>query len=288
MATGLVLPRRNLGTAFSGFARSPNIWWDCPWDEIQSGQVAGQLIDLTFQKGGLITSPTTEAALIGYPASGFGSSGSTQTYADEEGGGLVLTEATDNEAVFVRTKTCPFQVSANKGKLWFEVRLKVSSITDNALGWIVGLWDDTTTTVAIPLSAANPPIMATTGNFIGFRAPEEDAGGVNFVYDADDSGQTTDAEVVVQSLVYQGVADTYVNLGMVFDPKDYSRLNSGRPTIASYVNNIVQTSVKTVPNATGTDFPADVRMGLMAGIKLGTSTSTTMTIQWMRAAQLQA
>lgn len=282
--------RGNRAAAQSGYARSPNIWYDCPWESIVNGEVAGHAQWINgVGPHGLITSPTTEAALIGMNLSGFGSSGSTITFSNAVGGGIVLTEATDNEAVGIRSSSCPFQITANGGKLWFEMRIKWASITDNAMGWIAGLWDDTTMTVNIPLSAANPPIMATTGNFVGFRAPEEDAGSVNFVYDADDAGQTTDAEVIIESAVHQGVADAFVNLGFVFDPDDANRHNTsspGAPTLTSYVNNIRMKNTKTVPDATGTDFPADVRLGLMAFQKLGTGSSLTTTIQWMRCCQL--
>jgi hypothetical protein len=280
--------RRNRGSALNTFARSPNIWHDCPYESIRNGEIAGYIQEIIPTNGGLITSPTTEAALVGLPLSGFGSSGSTITYAAIQGGALVLTEATDNESVGVRHDTHPFQISANKGKLWCEFRVKVSSITDNAMGFIFGLMDDVTMTVDIPLSSANPPIMATTVNFVGFRMPEEDAGLVQFSYDADDTGQTTDAEVVIANDIVQLAADTYVNLGFVFDPNDADRVNSsnpGAPTLSCFVNNIRNSTTKTIPDATGTDFPADALLGLMAFVKSG-SGAAVGSIQWARAVQL--
>lgn len=289
--------RGNRATAQSGFSRSPNIWHDCPYESIRNGEVAGCIQEILPWNGGLITSPTTEAALIGTPLSGFGSSGSTITYLSGVGGGIVLTEATDNESVGVRMKTCPFLITANGGKLWFEMRIRQNqggvaagtAISDNVQGWIAGLWSDVTMTVDIPLSSANPPIMATTGDFVGFRMPEEDAGGVNFVYDTADADQTTDAEVVVQSAVTTMTNGTFINLGFVFDPDDRDRFNTsspGAPTLSSYVNNIRNLNTKTIPDATATDFPATKQLGLMALQKLGASTSTLFTIQWMRCVQL--
>lgn len=296
--------RGNRASAQSGFSLSPNIWYDCPMSQIRNGEIAGHYQELLPQQGGLITSPTTEAALIGFPLSGFGSAGSTVTYADEVGGGLVLTEATDNEAVGIRSSTCPFQISSLKGKLWFEMRLKTNqgavaagtAITRSSHGWIAGLWSDVALSVVVPLSTANPPIMATTGDFVGFRMPEEGsaasggsaatAGGVNFSYDLNDSDQTTDAEVVVGRSITTMTHETYINLGFVFDPIDSLRVNSGSPTLMSFVNNLLQTDVKTIPNATTTDFPAAKRLGLMALQRLGASTSTLTTIQWMRCYQL--
>lgn len=308
MPVAMLKNRRNLGTAFSGYATSPNIWYDCPIDAIRNGDVMGNYIDLNFPAGGgLITSPTTEAALVGLPLSGFGSAGSTITYADEVGGGLVVTEATDNEAVGFRTSSCPFQVTSLGGKLWFEMRIKTNqgaaaagtAITSQAShGWIGGLWSDTALSVVVPLSTANPPIMATTGNFIGFRMPEEGTalpagtgsvatvGGVNFCYDTNDAAQTTDAEVVIGRGIATMTYGTYINLGFVFDPIDQLRLNGGAAVISSFVNNLRQPDVKTVPNATTTDFPAGYRMGLMFLHRLAASTSTLSTVQWMKCYQL--
>lgn len=266
-------------TADTSRGPSQSLWKGCPWVDMVQDPGMGITIWDDFCHGGLITSPSTEAALVGLPYSGFGSSGGTITYADLQGGAIVLTEATTNEANMLRTKTCPFQISSNKGAFWFEARVKVSSITN--IGMILGLWDDTTTTVDIPLSAADPPIMATTGNFVGFRMPEG-AGVVNSVYDADDSGQTTDAEVVVQSTIATLVADTFVKLGMRFDPNDSVAAN----TLSFWVNGVRQTSGKVVPNATGTDFPADVRLGLLFGQKLVSTAAGVSTMDWWRAAQI--
>lgn len=290
---------QNKGTALSGFAVSPNIWHDCPWLEILNGEVAGHL--QYFGGGltphGLITSPTTEAAYIGYPASGFGSSGSTVTTFSAPGGGIVLTEATDNEGNYIRASNCPFLITKLGGKLWFEMRIKQNqgavtagtAIAANVMNWIGGLWSDVTTTAAIPLSAANPPIMATTGDFVGFRMPEAGAGVVQSCYDTNDADQTVDAEVVVQASVATMTHGTFINLGMMFDPKDVDRINTTSPgsaTLSFFVNNLRCTGFKTIPDATATDFPATKQLGLMAGQLLGASTSTLFTIQWMRCAQL--
>lgn len=275
MTAPLVRYRANFAAADTNRLKSPNIWSDCPEVQIREGSIGGMYSDWDFVDGGLITSPTTEAALVGLPLIGFGSSGATVTYGDEQGGTLVLTEATDNEAVYVKNKPGAFQISSLKGKFWFEARIKVNAITDNQIGFLLGMFDDVAMTVVVPLSTANPPILATTGNFVGFWGREEDAGMVHTEYKAD--GVTT---VVVQESVHQFVADTYVKLGMKFDPKDaYLRF---------YVNNVEQSSKKLIPNATGTDFPADVRLNWMFGQRLGASTSSLTTCDWIKVYQLDA
>ncbi len=259
-------------TADTGRSHSQSLWGNCPLLDIRNGVVPGIIAEDDFLVGGLITSPTTEAALIGIPYIGFGSSGATITYAAEQGGAVVCTEATDNEACYFKNKIPAFQISSNKGRLWFEARVKVSAITDNQIGFLCGLMDDTAMTVIVPLSTANPPIFATTGNFVGFWGREEDAGAVRSTYVADGVDS-----VVVQAGVHQFVADTYVKLGMRFDPNDAK--------LRFFVNGVEQTSTKTVPNATGTDFPADVMLNFMFGHRLGGSTSSLSTCDWFRVVQ---
>ena len=259
---------------------SPQIWADCPRDSIRAGTVDGFYIDDDFAHGGLITSPTTEAALVGVNYNGFGSSGAAHTFGTGLGGELVMTEATDNEAIYTLTKTHPFQISSLLGTLWYEARVKISNVALDTMGFICGFWDDVATSVVVPLSTADPPIMATTGNFVGFRVPEEDTGVVQTCYDADDAGQTVDAEVVVQAAVHTMVADTYVKLGMKFDPA------AGK--LRYYINGVEQTSTVTVPNATGTTFPADAKLGLLAGHRNGDATpnSGITTIDWWKCYQV--
>jgi len=262
------------GMLSTGRRPSDSIWADCPWSEIQSGHVGGATVWDDFTNGGLITSPTTEAALVGIPYSGFGSAGTTITHGDETGGAVVLTQATDNLAVYMKAKTHPFQISSHLKKLWFEGRVKVNAITNNQIGFLFGLFDNTAMTVIVPLSTANPPIFATTGNFVGFWGREQDAGRVMATYVAD--GVTS---VTVESDVHQFVADTYVKLGMVFDPADGNKLSF-------FVNGMKTASQKVIPNNTGTDFPADVRLAPIVGERLGASASSLVTLDWWRCAQL--
>jgi len=252
---------------------SPGVWADCPLDDIRNGNVNGILMDDDFLQSAGITAVTTDASLVGLPYRGFNSAGGTHTQPDVTGGELALTEATANEGNFIRSTVCPFQISLALGDLWFEARVKVSSITN--LGMIVGLWDNVANTVDIPLSAADPPIMATTGNFVGFRMPEG-SGNVDTIYKAD--GVAVVAGQTVNSAVATLVADTYVKLGM--------RFRRSNATLAWYVNGTPCANTKAIPNNTGTDFPADVRLGLLFGQKLVATAAGVSTIDRWTCAQL--
>jgi len=269
--------KRNL-SAHTHRGPSPAIWADCPVKDILEDPGKGMYFFDDFTgPNGLITSPTTEAALVGIPYIGFGSSGATITFSNELGGAIVLTEATDNEAVYLKSKGGAFQISANLGKLWFEARVKVNAITDDQIGFILGLMDDTAMTVVVPLSTAGPPIFATTSDFVGFWGREQDAGAVGSTYKA--GGVAGAGGLVVEAAIHQFVADTYVKLGMVFDPNRNNRLYF-------YVNNEEQAEYKTVPDNTGTDFPADIRLAPMVGMRLGATTSSLLTMDWWRCCQL--
>ncbi len=261
---------------------SPAIWDDCPVLEFLEDPGKGFVHHDDFAgPSGVITSPTTEAALVGIPYNGFGSANSTVTFSNEHGGAIVVTEATDNEAVYIRAKSGALQISADKQKAWFEARVKVNAITDNQIGFILGLWDDVELSVVVPLSTANPPIMASTGNFVGFWGREEDAGAVGTTWKSD--GNAGAGGLVVQSAVHQFVADTYVKLGMKYDPQGFGR--GLGPLLQFYVNNVVQTSYVVVPTNIGTGFPADVRLTPLFGQRLGGSTSSLSTMDWWRWGQ---
>ncbi len=271
--------RQNQTTANTDRKCSASIWGDCPWRDILDprSEVDGVALFDDFDSGGLITSPTTEAALVGIPYSGFGSSGATITHGDQAGGTVVLTEATDNEAVYLKSESHAFQISSLLGAFWFEMRVKIGAVSDDNIGFIGGLFDTTAMTVIVPLSTANPPIFATTGNFVGFWAREEDAGAVRTTYVAD--GVTS---VVVEAGVHQFVADTYVKFGMKFIPQ-----YPGGARLFFYVNGVQQANSKAIPNATGTDFPADVRLAMFPGHRMGaTASSGVTTMDWWRAAQI--
>jgi hypothetical protein len=276
MSTGMTITELPVTLPDTSAGPSQALWRDCPVQQFQLDPGSGYHKFERWLEYGPITAVTTDASLVGLPYYGFNSSGGTHTYVASNEGGIVCTEATDNEASYIRAANWPVQVSAGKGDLWFEARVKVSAITDNQIGFIMGLWDNTAASVIVPLSTANPPVLATTGNFVGFWGPEEDAGGVNFVYKAD--GVTM---VTVQSAAHQFVADTYVKLGMKLEING----RNGSNRLTCFVNGVEKAGYVTVPDNTGTTFPADVAMGFLMGLRLGAATSSLATCQWYRLAQ---
>jgi len=260
---------------------SPVIWGDCPWLEIL-GQVAqgsgGYCIWDDFIVGGITPTITTAIDLTGGAGySAFGSSGATITYDDVAGGAVILTEATDGESLTMYTEQHPFSITANAGKFWFEARIKMGDIVTLANSFLIGLMDTTTPTAIVPLTAGG---VTADVNYVGFMQPEGDTTTFNASYKA--NGVT---EVEVNGAIGALVADTYVKLGMKFDPTTSTTGTANQ--LAFYINGAEQTSFKTIPDDTGTDFPADVRMGPVVSLAVGAGAATdTLTMDWWRFAQL--
>ncbi len=262
---------KNNMSAQTNRLHSPNVWADCPLDSIKAGYADGIYFFDDFTDGGIITSPTTEAALVGKSWSGFGSSGSTITYDDAAGGGLVLTEATDNEGNVLNHDQHPFVISNVSGSLWWEARVKASSITASGQSWMAGLVDTTAATVSTPLIASTGAIADT--NFVGFHKPELNTTTFNNSYRSDGN-----SIVIVNTGVGTLAVSTYLKLAM--------RFNSSDKKLRFYINGVECATAKTIVDALGTTFPSDVRLGLVFAQGLGAGTSTTFTIDWVAAAQL--
>lgn len=124
----------------TGAGPSPGVWADCPLNDIIIGGVGYYFFD-DFLRGQITPTITTLIDVNGYNC--FGSSGATITYDDVAGGAVVLTEATDNESVSMTTEQHPYWLNSSQGSLWFEARIKTSTITTATQGWMVGLMDTT-------------------------------------------------------------------------------------------------------------------------------------------------
>lgn len=253
-------------TADTSRARSRSIWHDCPLltpSHIDKG--VGFFDD--FLQGALTPTITTIISDNTGQYNLFGSAGATITYDDAQGGGIILTEATDNEAVNMHSLQHSFQISSLLGKLWFEARIKTSTITTNEQAWVVGLAGAHTQSATVPLTATG---AIADLNFVGFHHPEANTAAFDASYKA--NGVTA---VEVNSDIGALVAATYVKLGFRFDPND-----NGQARLSFFINGVRQTTKKVIPDNTGTDFPADVRMAPVLAMLLANSAAETITMDW--------
>ena len=247
---------------------SPSIWADCPALEIASGIRDGIHIFDDFGNGPQVAAGA-EADYAGYR--GFADTGGSLADGGEWGGTLVASSDGDNEGAGIRTGVAPFQIDIGQGKFWFEARVKTSTITDNKHGIILGLMESTAITATVPITAAG---AIADVNMVGFHRLETDGDYFDTVYKA--NGVT---QVTVKSDAVLLVADTYVKLGMVFDPSTN--------VLKFYVNGVPLADSKTIPAADGTDFPNDVRLGMVFHVLNATATTPgSSEIDWWRAAQL--
>lgn len=260
-------------TATTSFGLS-SFWDDCPIEAIRNDPGKGFMIEDDFVDLGLtdqaldtITSWAGAGRYLIFGDVGVGNA--TVAPNGVLGGGIVLTEVDDDEAVSITTKQTPFKIINTGGSLWFEARITTNVIVGDKQAWFCGLMDATPQTSIVPLTAAG---AIASINCVGFHHPEGNTTAYDTSYRADGV-----AAVEVNSDVGTLVAGTYVKLGFKFDT--YSN------QLTFYINGTPQTTRKTIPSAAGTDFPNDVLLAPVLAEVLAASASYTLTMDWWRCAQ---
>lgn len=256
-------------------SRSPNIWSDCPYEQLRMGEINGVAMHYDFNEEiPYLTTPTiTTQAALGAGLKAFGSAGSTLVSGGGAEGGTFVgtTAATDNLGVNFAAIALPFKIIRTYGSFWWEIRLKRSTVATLDAGIFVGLMEQLTYTVTAPIAAAG---TMTDNNFVGFHNKEATATQCDTVYKADGVTQVSASSQLGTALA----ADTYTKLGMRYNHRDYS--------FRFYQNNLELTTSYTIPSAAGTDFPNDVFMGLcVAELNGASAVAEVVTIDWIRAAQ---
>ena len=116
-----------------------SFWDDCPVEAIRNDPGKGFMMEDNFVDIGLSPAIGAIASARGYGRYLlFGSAGSTIAPDAALGGGIVLTEANDDEAVSITTKQTPFQIIVTGGNVWFEARIKTNTILGNKQAWFCG------------------------------------------------------------------------------------------------------------------------------------------------------
>lgn len=281
----VVQHKGNQGTNAFNAQRTPSpfIWSDCPIDGLINGTVEGIFFHDDFLTSAF-TVPTTEANCGVYK--GFSSTGGVMTQASDATaaasafGAISFGSDGDDEGASLATVPLPFRLSgpnatasARTGKFWFECRVKTSSIADTIADLYIGLADQMTLSATVPITATAGTLA--DENLCGFHRLGTDGDYFDVKYKADGVTAVTvasDAQVIA--------ADTYVKLGMKYDPADNHYIR--------FFGNGIEIGSKQIPAAAGTDFPNDVQMGLVVAILNAAAGSPTFTLDWWRAAQLGA
>ena len=203
---------------------SPNIWADCPLDDIRNGVLPGAWIE----KNGWSTFPLagTQTTQIGFDdyklfATADGTIAPVSAINSVEciGAPLAFTCGTtsDNESLSLAQSYPSFLLSGlttNSGKLWFEAEIAVSSIATNTIGFMLGLAETEQWTLAsgVPFNAGDA--ITNAASFIGFRKEEDGLGVVDTVF-SDRATSFTNIGDAEGSMA----ANTLIKYGMVYDPK---------------------------------------------------------------------
>lgn len=247
---------------------SPHLWGDCPWDGIMSGSADGIAYQDDFVVGPLVAA-ASQALYGNYH--GFASTGGSVADAGVQFGALTFSSDGDNEGASLACAIASMQITQNAGDAWWECRFKTSTITNDKHGIFAGLIDAATLSATVPIAAAG---TLADENLVGFHRLEGDGDKMDTYYKAD--GVTA---VAVQADAVTLVADTYKRVGM--------RYAKAEKKLYFYDDGVPLSTTKTIPNATGTDFPADAILRPVFAVLNATATSPgNSTLDWWAFAQV--
>jgi hypothetical protein len=239
--------------------------------------VAFHLFDDFLHFGGLLTSTAGQYASASGNWVTYQDSGDTVTTLATEVGGVVrlLTDTTDNDEVWMASGNATgvlLKLAASAGKkTLFETRFRCNTIASRNL--YLGFSEEGCA-VADTITDAGALVDK---DFVGFDSLEGDATGLDFIV-----RKSGGARTVISEDLTTLVADTWVKLGFCVD---YDKVTGKRITI--YLDGVAQGTYGTGTQMAAATFPADEELGLLFGIKNGTTAATSLDLDWVRVAQIQ-
>jgi hypothetical protein len=272
----------------TGAGPSPAIWADCPIGNIQAQVEQGSggiLVEDYFPD--YSSTATTVINKHGMPTF---EGACTIGGVAGRGGGVALFGTTDNQEAALEqggSQAAPFVIpvtsSTDGYKLWFECRIKKSTIADAIGGFFVGLAGE---------GAGVADFIADAGadfadvDLLGFWNDEtDDSVGSHVHLVTQKTGAAFDTIVDTFDTL---VADTYVKLGFVYDPGGPDtkkiRFYADGTESGTYVGE--DSGDATVFLGDTTNFPGGEEMTPLVAIKMASGTDMTVTMDWWRCAQL--
>ena len=249
---------------------SPAIFHELDVMREQDGAVWGRFDD--FDNFPMAPTLTTEIAFPPYKV--FGSSGATILPGDAVGGVIQLIETTADESIAIAQEVQPFQIINTGGMLGFEARLKFSTVDGTAdSSFIIGLASNRTLIVGDPLAVGGA--MISTLSFVGFQLFEADG----------DAMDTTHQESAVTPVVHQAdavtlVADTYVKVGLLFEPQ--------KKLLTFFQNGVPLSTTKSISDTASDAFPNDIRLGMIMAHMAGADDPVTVDVDWWKCLQAES
>jgi hypothetical protein len=194
---------------------------------------------------------------------------------DSPAGGITLiSDTADNDYLHMAQCITPFEISRTSQPLAFEARIKVAGIANTLSDFFVGLATGFKLTSAVPITATAGDLA--TQDLVGFHRAATDGDEINSVCCSADASHT-----VIQDGLATLVADTYVKLGMLWDPaKDYD--------LRFFVNGIESATRHTVSATAGDTFPNNKRLGLIIAMTAAAASAGLHTVQWIKCSQFRA
>jgi hypothetical protein len=244
---------------------SPIVWGDCPVLEMIADPGVGDHIYDNFSHTNLENGDVYQ---------GLGDNAPVYVVDSLEGRVSITSGGTDNNQSILGSMVDIGHISdtaAEEAELWFEARIKVSSIADQGL--FVGLAAEAD--IAVDFLADNSAALVSTADCVGFHVLTATPAAVGVVYQKGGAAYTA-----VQTGVHTLVADTYVKLGFKFNP-----IADTSERIKFYVNGVETTTPVTGANIAAATFPDSVNLALMLTNKTGEGVTKSLVVDWYRFAQ---
>lgn len=267
----LVNPSGGYSTARSA---SSAIWHNCPEEELLLGRANG-----TFYRDDFLTFAADSNLYEQFATT------PAVAAASDVGELAMATTGTDNSESYVQggiaLTGCAKMVTGGLTQVWYETRLKLSSIADQAA--LVGLVIPGYATTTDALGDDDGVPRTTLGSYVGFRIVTADPNGWDAVYatagtalTVHQEAEATDAKYVPGASTYlqNAVADTWVKLGLYSDGY----------RCYWFVNGLKVNDTGVALNAT--NFPDNVNLHALWAIKTGEAVAKTMTVDWVKVAYL--
>lgn len=259
---------------------TPDIWKDCPIELYKNDPYAGVFLGNDFHGLTLIDNQMDQGL---YAVMDTSCTVATDQTAGSTDGELLLTSAsTDLDWIYVGGASPMGRFpdeDTYSNPFWFEIRLKQSSITNHVMAIIAGLAYDTqgdTTPVVDALLSANDSYVAQAVTFVGWHSEQADADDVLFEYKKTNVAHGSFTNVAAAD--YTPVADTYVKLGMKYNPHapESQRISIWKDgAVVAY---------RTKAQIEASAFPGGEVFTPIFGLHLGSSAAAIMTVDWMYCA----
>ncbi len=287
---------------------SQGIWADCPVLALLEDPSLGMYFFDDFLMAGQMPVATGGTSVTNMGQWGlFASQGGLLADGATEGGSISLTSDGDQEAVNLASLAGAFRLvttstNALNGKLWFECRFAVGTISATKMDCFIGLSDKLVTSNlmvnGIPISTTDDT-LSTTPNLIGFHKKSGGPTEVNFVYQLAGgtavypTGMTTLMNTCTGAV---NTASAFHKFGFVFDPNApmtrIATASTGQTAgavkqalIRVAVDNMVAPAFLTSDNTGGSAFPTGFMGPVIANMQTATG-ANALIIDWIRVAQL--